>query len=113
MPSRPGRGSKVLIGISSWTEPTLVKQGNFYPKNVYREKLPAEVVDEVWSRFREALMPLHSAGKLGAVLFQFPQWFVIGRASKDYIVECKERLPDYMMAVELRHKSWIRGPNKE
>jgi uncharacterized protein YecE (DUF72 family) len=82
-------------------------------KNVYREKLPGEVVDEVWSRFREALMPLHSAGKLGAVLFQFPQWFVIGRASKDYLVECKERLPDYLIAIELRHKSWMRGPNKE
>src|SRR2546426_5634358 len=25
---------KVLIGISSWTEPTLIKEGNFYPKGV-------------------------------------------------------------------------------
>ena len=23
---------KVFIGISSWTEPTLIKEGNFYPK---------------------------------------------------------------------------------
>ena len=44
---------------------------------VYRDQLPDEAVDEVWQRFRDALMPLHSAGKLGAVLFQFPQWFVI------------------------------------
>jgi len=27
-------------------------------------------------------MPLHSAGKLGAVLFQFPQWFVISKRNK-------------------------------
>ena len=46
-------------------------------RRLYREQLPDEVVDEVWQRFRDALMPLHSAGKLGAVLFQFPQWFVI------------------------------------
>src|SRR6476620_1615724 len=56
-------------------------------RNVYRDKLPNEVVDEVWKQFADALMPLHSAGKLGAVLFQFPQWFVIGGANKQYLVE--------------------------
>ena len=191
------RGAKgtVLVGISSWTEPTLIKQGEFYPKqrmsaeerlkyyssqfpvvevdstyyfppseknsalwiertpkdftfnikayalltnhptkadslykdirealpkdvakkkNVYREQMPEELVDEVWQRFAEALLPLHSAGKLGAVLFQFPQWFVIGRKNKDYVVECKERLRDYQVAVEFRHKSWFeRGNDRE
>src|SRR4026208_363875 len=76
-------------------------------KNVYREQLPDEAVDEVWQRFRDALMPLHSAGKLGAVLFQFPQWFVITKKNKAYIEECAARLPDYRVAVEFRHKSWM------
>jgi uncharacterized protein YecE (DUF72 family) len=80
-------------------------------KNVYREQLPDAVVDEVWQRFRDALMPLHSAGKLGAVLFQFPQWFVIGRKNKDYIVECAERLKDFRIAVEFRHKTWFEERN--
>jgi uncharacterized protein YecE (DUF72 family) len=82
-------------------------------KNVYREQLPDEVVDEVWQRFRDALMPLHSAGKLGAVLFQFPQWFPISRKSKSYIEECTERLPDFRVAVEFRHKSWMEERNVE
>lgn len=82
-------------------------------RNLYREQLPPKVLDEVWERFRAALMPLHSAGKLGAVLFQFPQWFVIGRKSKQYVVECKERLPDYRIAVEFRHKSWMEERNQE
>jgi uncharacterized protein YecE (DUF72 family) len=181
----------ILIGTSSWTDPTLVKEGNFYPpeaktpekrlrfyaskfplvevdstyyfppseKNsvlwiertppeftfnikayslltnhptrpdsiykdlqgelpegkrfVYREQLPEAVVEEVWQRFRDALMPLHSAGKLGAVLFQFPQWFVISRKSKAYIEECAARLPDYRVAVEFRHKSWMEERNAE
>ncbi len=187
------KGGMVLVGISSWTEPTLVKRGNFYPKgatsaedrlrfyasrfpivevdstyyfppsernsvlwiertpkdftfnikayslltnhptkvdslykdvkealpedlaakrNVYREAVPPELVDETWARFREALMPLHSAGKLGAVLFQFPHWFVIGRAAKDYLLECAKRLPDYRIAVEFRHKSWMEERNR-
>src|SRR5207342_2736260 len=80
---------------------------------VYRDKLPDESVDEVWQRFRDALMPLHSAGKLGAVLFQFPQWFVISKKSKAYIDEVVERLPDYRVAVEFRHKSWMEERNVE
>jgi uncharacterized protein YecE (DUF72 family) len=82
-------------------------------RNVYREQLPDEVVDEVWQRFRDALMPLHSAGKMGAVLFQFPQWFVISRKSKAYIEECAERLPDYRIAVEFRNKLWMEERNVE
>src|SRR4249920_2417876 len=80
---------------------------------VYRDKLPDEAVEQVWQRFRDALMPLHSAGKLGAVLFQFPQWFVISRKSKSYIEECKARLSDYRVAVEFRHKSWMEERNVE
>ncbi|HYZ12985.1 MAG TPA: DUF72 domain-containing protein [Actinomycetota bacterium] len=80
-------------------------------KNLYREQLPDTVVDEVWQRFRDALMPLHSAGKLGAVLFQYPQWFVIGRKNKDYILECAERLKEFRIAVEFRHKTWLEERN--
>jgi uncharacterized protein YecE (DUF72 family) len=182
---------RILIGTSSWTDPTLIKDGHFYPpeartaekrlqfyasrfplvevdstyyfppseqnsvlwiertppeftfnikayslltnhptraesiykdlqpqlpegkRRVYRDKLPDEVVEEVWQRFRDALMPLHSAGKLGAVLFQVPQWFVISKKSKAYIEECAARLPDYRVAVEFRHKSWMEERNAE
>ena len=184
-------GGRILIGTSSWTDKTLIKDGHFYPPDaktaekrlkfyatrfpivevdstyyfppseqnsvlwiertpadftfnvkayslltnhptraesiykdlqpslpegksrVYRENLPDEVVEEVWQRFRDALMPLHSAGKLGAVLFQFPQWFVISKKSKAYIEECAARLPDYRVAVEFRHKSWMEERNAE
>ena len=80
-------------------------------KNLYREQLPDTIVDEVWQRFRDALMPLHSAGKLGAVLFQYPQWFVIGRKNKDYVLECAERLKEFRIAVEFRHKTWLEERN--
>jgi uncharacterized protein YecE (DUF72 family) len=82
-------------------------------RNLYREQLPDAVVEEVWQRFHDALMPLHSAGKLGAVLFQFPQWFVIGRRGRDYILECAERLRDFRIAVEFRHTSWLEERNAE
>ena len=192
--AKQSRRGEILVGISAWTEPTLVKAGTFYPKktmtaeerlrfyasefpvaevdstyyapptlrnaelwiertpkdfvfdikafslltghptrvdrlprdlkeelpaqlaekkNVYRDKVPGAWADEVWSRFHEALFPLHSAGKLGSVLFQFPQWFFPGRESKDYIVECAQRLSDYQLAIEFRHGSWLSEKNAE
>jgi uncharacterized protein YecE (DUF72 family) len=57
--------------------------------NVYAKDLDQKVVDQVWERFLAALDPLHQAGKLGALLFQFPQWFPIGRRNKEYVLECK------------------------
>jgi uncharacterized protein YecE (DUF72 family) len=192
--SSSSRQARILIGTSSWTDPTLVKDGNFYPpgtttaearlrfyatrfplvevdstyyyppseKNsvlwiertppgftfnvkayslltnhptrpgslyadiretlpdealdkrfLYRDKLPGAAVEEVWQRFHDALMPLHSSGKLGAVLFQFPQWFTISRKNKTYIEECADRLRDFRMAVEFRHASWMRPDNVE
>jgi uncharacterized protein YecE (DUF72 family) len=79
---------------------------------LYRDSLPGEAVDEVWQRFRDALMPLHSSGKLGSVLFQFPQWFTISKKNKTYIEECAGRLADYRIAVEFRHNSWMTEANR-
>lgn len=75
--------------------------------NVYGKDLPAAVVDEIWEMFRLALMPLHSAGKLGAVFLQFPKWFVYGTDSLESIDGARERLPDYQLAVEVRNPSWL------
>ncbi|HEU5003226.1 MAG TPA: DUF72 domain-containing protein [Actinomycetota bacterium] len=80
---------------------------------VYASHLPAEALDEVWRQFREALMPLHSAGKLGVVHFQFPEWFLPGAESRDYLLECAGRLPDYQIAVEFRNATWVNERNRE
>jgi uncharacterized protein YecE (DUF72 family) len=74
---------------------------------VYQKDLPRSIVDEVFEMFRRALMPLHSAGKLGCVLFQFPEWFVPNRESKGYVESLAARLPDYRIAVEFRRHTWM------
>ncbi|TAK33763.1 MAG: DUF72 domain-containing protein [Chloroflexota bacterium] len=179
---------KILIGTSSWTDPTLIKSGKFYPPDVktpeerlqfyarhfslvevdssyyalpsernaalwvqrtpdtfvfdikafalftqhptqvpalpkdirailspedqkkarvYYRALPEEALNELWDRFRAALLPLDSAGKLGAVFFQFPPWFVPSHANKDYILSLKDKLPQYPLAVEFRQHTWL------
>ena len=81
--------------------------------NIYHRDTPTEVTNELWNRFERGLLPLDSAGKLGVVLFQFPPWFYPGDQQRQYILSCKERLPQYRIAVEFRHNSWVNDKNKE
>jgi uncharacterized protein YecE (DUF72 family) len=79
---------------------------------VYAKDLPDATVDEVWDRFLSALAPLHEAGKLGAVLLQFPQWFPIGKRNKAYLLECAERCRPYRASVEFRNATWMTEENR-
>jgi uncharacterized protein YecE (DUF72 family) len=50
---------------------------------------------------------------LGAVLFQFPQWFTISKKSKAYVEEARERLEDFRVAIEFRNQTWMSERNRE
>ncbi len=76
-------------------------------KNIYYKDLPPEIAGEMWRRFLEILLPMDSAGKLGVVLFQFPPWFGPSRANRDYILEAKQRMGQFPMAVEFRNGAWM------
>ena len=82
-------------------------------KRVYPKDLPSDVQDEIFARFWVALEPLRKAGKLGSILLQYPDWFVISRANKEVILRARERLPDDRVAVEFRNATWMSEPNRE
>jgi uncharacterized protein YecE (DUF72 family) len=81
-------------------------------KSLYPKDLPDEARDEVWDMFVSALRPLESAGKLGAILFQFPRWFVRARRNFDYLRELGERFP-YRIAVEFRGGGWMEEDKRD
>jgi uncharacterized protein YecE (DUF72 family) len=80
-------------------------------RQVYLKDLPDSAEHWLWDAFDRALTPLHAAGKLGALLFQFPPWFHIGRESKRYLEHCRRMLPEHRLAVEFRNRSWLDGDN--
>jgi len=55
---------------------------------------------------KTGLEPLAGAGKLGALLAQFPPSFKADEASRDYLAGLLREFSDYPVAVELRHRSW-------
>jgi uncharacterized protein YecE (DUF72 family) len=56
--------------------------------------------------FRRGIDPLASAGKLGALLAQFPASFKDTPASRESLTALLGAFREYPIAVELRHKSW-------
>lgn len=80
---------------------------------VYAKDLPAETVDAVWATFLDALLPLRETDKLGAVLMQYPRWFLPGHASRDQILDAQHRFSDVPFSVELRNALWFNARNAE
>jgi uncharacterized protein YecE (DUF72 family) len=76
-------------------------------RNVYLHHLDEFAVDEAWKRFVRALRPLDSAGKLGAVLMQYPRWFTPRRANREALTDMRERMGDLPVCVEFRAPGWL------
>jgi len=87
--------------------PQLQQKGNLY----YRDLL-GDLTNELWQRFANSLLPLDTVGKLGVVLFQFPPWFYPGSQQLDYIIMCKDKLPQYRLAIEFRNNVWLSEKNR-
>ena len=65
-------------------------------------KLDLPLVDE----YRRGIEPLANAGKIGALLAQFPPSFKLSPEAQAYLDALLSRFSDYPVAVELRHRSW-------
>ena len=76
-------------------------------RRVYAHHLPPEAVEEVWARFCDALAPLERTGRLGAVLLQFPPWFVPKRANREELARLPGRLGGLPACVEFRSPKWL------
>ncbi|HUG33110.1 MAG TPA: DUF72 domain-containing protein [Acidimicrobiia bacterium] len=76
-------------------------------RNVYMRDLPRAIQAEATQAFREALLPLHSAGKLGVVLFQFPPYVYPTRGSFGYMKWVAAQLENFQLAVEFRNGRWL------
>jgi uncharacterized protein YecE (DUF72 family) len=80
---------------------------------VYLKDVDPELTGAAWERFLAALEPLRSAGKLGAILLQFPPWFPISRANKDYLLACARRAAPRRVCVEFRNHTWMTEDNQQ
>jgi uncharacterized protein YecE (DUF72 family) len=62
--------------------------------------------------FKAGIEPIAQAGKLGALLAQFPASFKDTPDGRDYVGWLLQTFRDYPVTLELRHKSWSDDPDE-
>ncbi len=56
--------------------------------------------------FKEGLLPLLRAGKLGCLLMQFPWTFRFTGKNRDYLICLRRAFHEFPLVAEMRHSSW-------
>jgi uncharacterized protein YecE (DUF72 family) len=92
----------------SWVRRTAHNPGFKFTAKLFKrfthERGKATGADE--KAYRSGVEPLASAGKLGALLMQFPWSFKNTEKDQDYLSKLIEQFKQYPLVVELRHASW-------
>ena len=78
-------------------------------RRLYPAHLSAEAYEECFARFAHALGPLHSSGRLGVVILQYPGWFSPRPEAWAEMALLPSRLPGFRLAVELHNAKWFEG----
>jgi uncharacterized protein YecE (DUF72 family) len=68
--------------------------------------LLSQVTESDIDEYCAGIEPLANAGRLGALLAQFPASFKHDSQSRDYLASLLKAFSRYPIAVELRHRSW-------
>jgi uncharacterized protein YecE (DUF72 family) len=102
------------VAVKSLPEPIrdMLPEETAAKARVYARDLPEDAVNAVWDMFASALQPLSRAGKLGAILYQFPHWFAASRQNVAYLRELTERSPA-QPAIEFRGAGWMKEGKQE
>jgi len=70
-------------------------------------KRDEEATPEMFVAFQRSYQPLREAGKLGAILFQFPPWFDDNSLNRDWIARCVDAMAGDLLVIEFRNRSWL------
>jgi uncharacterized protein YecE (DUF72 family) len=93
---------------NSWAQRTAAAADFMFTAKLHRvfthERGKATAADE--QQVREGMDALAGAGKLGALLLQFPWSFKNTDEERVYLTKLLERFREYPLVVEVRHSSW-------
>ncbi len=79
-------------------------------RSVYASHLDPDAIPQAWAHFERALRPLVEAGKLGAVLLQYPEWFTAKKDNRAELAAIRDHWGDLPVCVEFRSPTWLGTP---
>ncbi len=100
-PPRPAAARKWVDSVSSHPEFRFTAK---LFRSFTHERRPAP---EDERDFRAGIAPIVEAGRLGAILIQFPWSFKNDPENRRYLWQLQARFREYPLVVEVRHNSWI------
>lgn len=78
-----------------------------------RGKSPFATPGEMFQAYLDSVQPMVDAGRLKAVLFQFPPWFDCVPEHIRQLRAVRKWMGDLPLALEFRHQSWFASGTKE
>lgn len=101
-------------GWADKTPPDFSFAVKLWQKFTHPMKISRNKSDDKWEpasqgdfdEFRAGILPLAEAGKLGALLLQYPAGFHLSPENMEKVESTLRWFYDYPKVVELRHKSW-------
>jgi uncharacterized protein YecE (DUF72 family) len=90
-----------------------IKKVSEHPKFLFTAKLHQRFThmrmleDSEIRAFKEGLWPLLNAGRLGALLMQFPWSFRFTAENQDFVIRLRRAFHEFPLAAEMRHSSWM------
>jgi uncharacterized protein YecE (DUF72 family) len=81
-------------------------------RRVYAHHLPPDALEEAWARSISALAPLRDSSHLGALLLQYPPWFVPRRSNRDELARLPGRLAGTPACIEFRSPGWLKEEDR-
>jgi uncharacterized protein YecE (DUF72 family) len=104
--------AQVSLGWVKRTPPGFEFAVKLYQKFTHpgmtHDKTPVSRADI--DEFKAGIEPLAAAGRLGALLAQFPASFTDTPEAREYVEWLLDTFRDYPVTLELRHKSWSDDP---
>jgi len=91
-----------------------LKKVSANPSLMFTARLPRRFTherllnDAEMEAFRLALRPIHTAGKLGCLLMQFPWSFRFTEENREFFVRLRRAFHQFPLVAEMRHSSWMR-----
>jgi uncharacterized protein YecE (DUF72 family) len=82
-------------------------------RQLYVDDLPARSLDAALDRFLASIASVREFAKLGAVIFPFPSYFTPGPRALEYLEWLRGRSGDLPIAIELRHRDWVAGKQRD
>lgn len=90
-----------------------MRKAQFNPRFQFTAKLHQRFTharileDREIAQFKEGLWPLLRAGKLGALLMQFPWAFRFTAENREFFIRLRRAFHEFPLLAEMRHSSWM------